>query len=297
MQLFWWIIGILIIVYVRIWIINNAFKNKKFKRNLSFNIFLLSLILIWFLYFYKDILIFFGIENLYLTQDNTWKTVWSFVVYCFSFIILLTTSFGNIKKKSSFNFIAIALLLFLWIGLWWAIMWINMLVMYYIISSYAEEILKFSIWQNVFLEKQEVDNNIDKSILKSEQKIQVSDLVFFAVVAWLWFSVIENIFYLVILYFDEWKWLIMSVWRSIFATLLHIVATGLIAFFVIKKTDKNKNNIFKYLIWIICGFTLHGIYNLSLFYQTKIITILILLVCYFILSYLLFNSDLIYQKK
>jgi len=75
MQLFWGIIGILIIVYVRIWVINNSFKNKKFKRNLSFNIFILSLILVGFLYFYKDILIFFSVENLYLTQDNTWKTV------------------------------------------------------------------------------------------------------------------------------------------------------------------------------------------------------------------------------
>jgi len=75
MQLFWGIIGILIIVYVRIWVINNSFKNKKFKRNLSFNIFILSLILVGFLYFYKDILIFFSVENLYLTQDNTRKAV------------------------------------------------------------------------------------------------------------------------------------------------------------------------------------------------------------------------------
>lgn len=297
MQLFLGIIGILIILYVRIWIINNAFKNKKFKRNLSFNIFILSLILVWFLYFYKDILVFLGIGDLYLTENNTWKTIWSFIIYCFSFIILLTTSFWNIKKKSSFHFIAVALLLFLGIWLWGAIMWINMLIMYYIISSYAEEILKFTIWQNIFLEKQEVDSNVDMSMAKNDKKIQISDLIFFAVVAWLWFSVIENIFYLVVLYFDWWQWAIMSVWRSIFATLLHVVATWLIAFFVVTKTKNNKKNIFKYFLWILCGFALHSVYNLSLFYQTKIITILILLVCYFILSYLLFNSDLIYQKK
>jgi hypothetical protein len=36
--------------------------------------------------------------------------------------------------------------------------------------------------------------------------------------------------------------------RSVFATLLHIVATGLIAFFVIKKSENKKNNIWKYFV-------------------------------------------------
>jgi RsiW-degrading membrane proteinase PrsW (M82 family) len=176
-------------------------------------------------------------------------------------------------------------------------MWINILIMYYLTSSYAEEILKFSIWQNIYLEKQEVDKHVDMSTKKINKKIQTSDLIFFAIIAWLGFSVIENVFYLVVLYFSDGKWLMMTLGRSVFATLLHIVATGLIAFFVIKKSENKKNNIWKYFVWILCGFGLHGIYNLSLFYNIKIVTILILLICYFILSYLLFNSDIIYQKK
>ncbi len=169
--------------------------------------------------------------------------------------------------------------------------------MYYLVSSYAEEILKFSIWQNVLLEKKEVDDHLDTKQQEIKNKVKTQDLIFFAIIAWLGFSVIENIFYLVVIYFSDWKGLLMSVGRSIFATLLHIVATGLIAFFVITKSENKKNNIWKYLIWILCGFGLHGIYNLSLFYNMKIVTIIILLVCYFILSYLLFNSDPIYQKK
>ena len=297
MQLFWWIIWIFVIVYVRIWIINNAFKNQKFKWQLSFSIFVLSFFMVIFLYFYKDILTFFNLSEYYLLKNNTLKSIWSFVIYCLSFIILLTTSFGNIKKKSTFKFISIAVLLFLWIGVWWSIMWINMLVMYYLVSSYAEEILKFSISQNVFLEKKEVDSCVNVSILDKKNNLKKSDLIFFAIIAWLGFSVIENIFYLVVLYFADWKGFLMSMWRSIFTTLLHIVATWLIAFFVIKKSENQKNNRWKYLLWILCGFGLHGIYNLSLFYNIKIVTIVILIVCYFILSYLLFNSDLIYQKK
>jgi RsiW-degrading membrane proteinase PrsW (M82 family) len=93
--------------------------------------------------------------------------------------------------------------------------------------------------------------------------------------------------------------LALSVWRSIFATLLHVVATGIIAFFVVKRWNNKSNtkNILWILIWIISGFVLHGLYNLSLYYNTIIFTILILIVCYFILSFLLFKSDLIYQKK
>ncbi len=296
MKLVWWILWILIIVYIWVWIINNGFKNKKFKLRLSINIFILSIILVAFLYFYKDILIFFGQENLYLLQNNTWKNIWSFLIYCLSFIILLTTSFGNIKKKKSLNFIIIAILLFLWIGIWWSIMWINILVMYYIISSYAEEILKFSIWQNVFLEEKEL---LGKNHKKTwvDNKRQTADLIFFAIIAWLWFSVVENIFYLIVNYFSEWKVLLMTVGRSIFATLLHVVATGLIAFFVVKNKTSNKKYWLNILIWILSGFVLHAVYNLTLFYNIKILTIVILIACYFILSYLLFNSDLIYKKK
>lgn len=288
MNLIWGILGTIVIVYIWIWIINNSFKNKKFQWNISINIFVLSIILVAFLYFYKDILIFFWIQDLYLLKDNSWKTIWSFIVYCLSFIILLTLSFGNIKKRWSIKFIFVSLLLFLGIWLWGSIMWINLLIMYYIVSSYAEEILKFSIWQNVFLEKEKMNNN----------KIEKWDLIFFAIIAGLWFSVIENLFYLIVHYFGAGDVLMQSVWRSIFATLLHVVATGIIAFFVVKRSNSaNKKNILWILIWIISGFTLHGLYNLSLHYNAIIFTILILIVCYFILSFLLFKSDLIYQKK
>ncbi len=300
MNLVWWILWIIIIVYIWIWIINNAFKNKKLKRNLTLNIFVLSFILVAFLYFYKDILTFFGRENLYLLENNTWKNIWSFVIYCLSFIILLTASFGNIKKKRSLNFVLVSILLFLWIGIWWSIIWINILVMYYIVSSYAEEILKFSIWQNVFLEKKHIENIPKNTQSKNKDKnknLKIADLVFFAIVAWLWFSVIENIFYLVVNYFSEWKVALMTVGRSIFTTLLHVVATGLIAFFVIKTKTANKKHWWNVLIWILSGFALHAIYNLTLFYNIKILTIVILIACYFILSYLLFNSDLVYKKK
>ena len=58
-----------------------------------------------------------------------------------------------------------------------------MLVMYYLVSSYAEEILKFSISQNVFLEKKEVDSCVNVSILDKKNNLKKSDLIFFAIIA------------------------------------------------------------------------------------------------------------------
>ncbi|HRX63662.1 MAG TPA: PrsW family glutamic-type intramembrane protease [Candidatus Absconditabacterales bacterium] len=278
------ILGIIVIVYVRVWIINNAFKNKKIRFEVGLNIFVLSAILVAFLYFYKDILSLVGLEKLYILQDNNWKNIISFIIYCFSFVVLLGLSFGNIIKKKSIKFLLVSLLLFVGIGIGGSIMGINIMIMYYIISSYAEEFLKYSIGQNIYMEKEKKNNNV---------KIKNTDLIFFAIIAGLGFSVIENIFYLVVSYIGENTGLVMTIGRSIFATLLHVVATGLIAFFVVK----NKRNFLKITVGILSGFGVHAAYNLSLYFEIKILTIVVLVVCYFILSYLLFKSDLVYKKK
>lgn len=283
MKIFRWILWILITLYVRIWIINNSFKKQKKETKINISILILSIISVSFLYFYKEILGLFDIQNMYFSDNITVSTILLFVFYCLSFLILISLCLKNLKNKKNLNFIIVAVLLFVWIGIGGVVTWINTMIMYYLVSCYAEEILKFSVWENVLLSK---DNTI---------KAWRTDLILFAILAWLGFSVIENIFYLVVLALgDQWNF-ITTIWRSIFTTLLHIVATWLIAFFVVKK-DNQKYRI-KCMIWIVCGFVLHGLYNLCLAYGYKIFTVLILIWCYFVLSYLLFNSDLLYQKK
>ena len=284
MKIVRWILSIIITLYVRIWIINNSFKSKKIKTKTSIFIFILSLILVSFLYFYKNILGLIGLKNLYFSDNLTWSTICLFIFYCLSFLILITVWLRNTKDQKNWKFIIVAILLFIWIWLWWIITGINTLIMYYLISCYAEEILKFSVWENTFL-------NTTKS-----DKYNPTDLILFAIIAALGFSVIENIFYLIVLNV-LWEWNVFtSIWRSIFTTLLHIVTTWLIAFFITKKENNIKYWI-KCLIWIICWFALHGCYNLCLAYWYNFFTILILIVCYFILTYLLFNSDSIYKKE
>ena len=288
MKIFWWILWTILAIYMRIWIINNSFKNKKYKFKTVLLIFLISAITVVFLYFYKDILEKIGLWNLSLPENITTKTIFSFIFYCVSFLILIALFLWNIKKKSSINFIVVALLLFIWIWIGWVLVWINTMIIYYLVSCYAEEILKFSTWENV-LQKYEQKESVEKK--------NFWNLIFFAILSGLWFSAIENVLYVIVLaaWWDASVFTLVS--RSIFTTLLHIVATGLIAFFLIKK-DKNKLKYWlRCLIWILAWFGLHSLYNLSLNYGYKILTILIIIVCYFILTYLLINSDLIYKDN
>lgn len=288
MKIFWWILWTIFAIYIRIWIINNSFKNKKYKFKTVFLIFLISAITVVFLYFYKDILEKIGLWNLSLPENITAKTIFSFIFYCVSFLVLIALALWNIKKKLSLNFIVIALLLFVWIWIWWVLVWVNTMIIYYLVSCYAEEILKFSTWENV-LQTYEKKESVEKK--------DFWNLILFAILSGLWFSAVENILYLIVLaaWWDSSIFTLFS--RSIFTTLLHIVATGLIAFFLIKK-DKNKLKYWlKCLIWILAWFGLHSLYNLSLNYWYTIITILILIICYFILTYLLINSDMIYKDS
>lgn len=280
MKTFWWIIGIITTLYVRIWIINNSFKNKKIQTKTNLFIFILSLLLVSFLYFYKDLLGLIWLEKLYFLNNTTLLTICLFIFYCLTFLILLTYSLKNTDNKNNKNFIIVSIALFVWIWIGGIITWINTIIMYHLISCYAEEILKFSVWENTLLHTWANKN----------------DLVLFSIISALWFSVIENIFYLIILS-TWWDWnTIITMWRSIFTTLLHIVTTWLIAFFIIKKNKKDIHYRIKCLVWIIFWFTLHWCFNLSLAYNHIFLTIIILIICYFILTYILFNTDSIYKK-
>lgn len=288
MKIFRWILWTLIAIYIWIRIINNSFKWQKNKLRTTILIFVVSLFVVAFLYFYKDILEKFGLWNLALSGDITTKTIFSFIFYCISFLVLTALFFGNIKKKTNINFIVVALLLFVWIWIGGILVWINTMIIYYLVSCYAEEILKFSTWENV-LQTYEKKWTLDTKWFWN--------LVFFAILSGLGFSAVENILYLIVLaaWWDTSIPLLLS--RSIFTTLLHVVATWLIAFFVIKKDNSKIKYRLKCLIWIVCWFGLHSLYNLSLNYWYTIITILILIICYFILTYLLINSDMIYKDS
>ncbi len=88
----------------------------------------------------------------------------------------------------------------------------------------------------------------------------------------------------------------MLIGRGLVSTLIHIVSTSLIAFIMIK-TKRTNSVIVSVILGIIGGFGLHSIYNISLQYNLGYITIPMVILAFFLMTYLTFQSDIIYKEK
>lgn len=270
------IISIILISYIRIRFISNSFSDKKAKIKHTILVLVFSIIIVWWLFFYKNILNIISTENLYFMKNITYKTVISFILYSLWFIILISSFFKWIKNKKNINLAIVWSLLIASVWLAGNVLWINILIMSYIISIYWEEILKFSLWQNLSLKNK-------------------NNLIFFAILSWFGFSLVENFFYIINQYLvDNSQLFQISLSRWIFTTLVHIVATGTIALLI---NRKQKNSIPWIIIGLLWWLIIHGLYNLSLAYNSSIFVIITIIICYIILTKLLFKSDIVYKKS
>lgn len=319
------IITSILLLYVRIWIINTIFSQKKIKINLTLKVFGLAIILVGSLFWYKYLLNFFGQEALAITNIITTKTLLLFILYCTAFVGIITLFFSlrhkkNTKISESFydveripttldtsninevqkleiakavryknrykNIIKTILiwsLFFIAIAYWGFLIGMNVLIIYYLVSAYAEEYLKYSTGSNLFLAS------------KDKNK---SNLIFFCILIALWFSAVENIFYVVnnVLNQESVNIVNLIVGRGLISTLIHIVSTSLIAFIIVK-TKQTNSKIIPIILGIIGWFWLHSIYNISLQYKLSYVTIPIIILAFFLLSYITFQSDIIYSSE
>ena len=281
---------ILIVIYARIWLINSVFVDKKIKINLTWKIFLTGFFMVASLFIYKYLLGYLWLENIYFANILSIKSIWLFIFYCLLFVILNSLIYKNITRKKIWQAIVLWLVLFIWIWYGWYVIWITTVLMYYFLAAYAEEIIKFIAGENIY--EKEWKNN--------------SDLIFFCILVWLAFAIVENIFYLWWNIFNpEVNLIWLSIWRWLVSSMLHVITTGIIAFFVMKwlnKNNKNPNNKlgFWYILFVFVGiilwFGIHSIYNLSLFYDWKFISMPIIVLWYFVFSFLMFKSDKIYIR-
>jgi len=291
MKILAWIVVTLILGYVWIWILDLAFSGRKIKFRLSLKFFLHGFLLVWILFVYKYLLLHFGWEGQYFLENYWIGSVSIFVAYVLVVIVLISFLHKHIFSKKIYSLLFLGGTLFLTIGLGGYFVWIDVFVMYYIISAYAEEYLKF--WTG---------NNFMLDVKKSNP----SDLIFFCLLIALWFSWIENLFYLGQVVYEAVAWgEVLNLWmmatgRGLVSTMIHLVSSGLIAFLVLffeQKEYKFKKHIslFFPLLWaIVVWVALHAGYNLILFYQVKWLLVPVVILCYFVLSYLLFRSDRIY---
>jgi len=275
--------------YFWIWLINHIFakQQKKISRKLFWTSFLLVWSLLAFNYIVKAI--FPGVEAI---QDGTMSLsrYGSFLLYCgliFLFLILLN---WNWKKKQIRFLFLIWMILFAVVGFFGIKTWISATIIYYLVLAYSEEFLK--IWAT--------ENEVSKTEFYS------SDLLFFSIFIALWFSIIENLFYLwseILSADQEWIWgLVFGRW--IFTSLLHFIATGLIALVLYRlyqqQSLKDLNiwqKIRRIAVAILVWVLIHRWYNLSVQHMNLFIYIILVFGGYFLLTYMLFLSDSLYRNK
>lgn len=276
------IITSIVLVYVRIRIINTIFSQKKIKIWITLKVFGLGIIIVGSLFIYTHLLWFFGQKNLALTNIINTENLLLFVTYCTIFVILITMIFKNRYKRIA-KIILIGSLFFIALAYGGFLAWINTLILYYLVSAYAEEYMKYSAGNNMFL---------------AEKQPNESNLIFFCILIWLWFSAVENMAYVINTMINSENINIMGllIGRGLVSTLIHIVSTSLIAFIVIK-TKRANNTIIPIILGIIGGFWLHSIYNISLQYNLSYITIPMVIFAFFLMTYLTFQSDIIYSSS
>ena len=283
-----------IIVCILLWyfwirLIQHIFVKQQ--REISRKLFWTSFLLVWSLLAFNFVIKAISPE---IEAIHDWVMSLSrwgyFLLYCGLIFLFLMLLKWNWKKKEIRFLFLIRMILFAIVGFFWIKIWISATMLYYLVLAYSEEFLK--IWAT--------ENEVTKTEFYS------SDLLFFSIFIALWFSIIENLFYLWSEIFSsnpEWIWGLVF-WRWIFTSLLHFIATGLIALLLYKLYQqqylKNLNirqKMWRIIVAILVWVLIHRWYNLSIQHANLLIYIILVFGGYFLLTYLLFLSDSLYIKK
>lgn len=289
MKIAWAVVVCILLWYFWIWLIQHIFAKQQ--RKISRKLFWTSFLLVWSLLAFNFIIKAISPE-IEAIQDWTFSLSrwWYFLLYCgliFLFLILLN---WNWKKKQIRFLFLIRMILFAVVGFFGLKTWISATVIYYLVLAYSEEFLK--IWAT--------ENEVSKTEFYS------SDLLFFSIFIALWFSIIENLFYLwseILSSNPEWIWgLVFGRW--IFTSLLHFIATGLIALLLYKLYQQQSmkdlsiwQKIWRIIVAILIWVLIHRWYNLSIQHMNLFIYIILVFGGYFLLTYLLFLTDSLYKNK
>ena len=289
MKIAWAIFVCILLWYFWVWLIQHIFA--KSQRKISRKLFWTSFLLVWFLLAFNFIIRAISPELEAIQNWTMSLSRWSyFLLYCgLIFLFLILLNWNRKKKQIRFLFL-IWMILFAIVGFFGLRIWISATILYYLVLAYSEEFLK--IWAT--------ENEVSKTDFYS------SDLLFFSIFIALGFSIIENLFYLGSEIFSsnpEWIWG-MVFGRGIFTSLLHFIATWLIALVLYKLYQqqylKNLNiwqKIWRIIVAIMIWVLIHRAYNLSVQHMNLFIYIILVFGGYFLLTYLLFLSDSLYLQK
>ena len=208
-----------------------------------------------------------------------------FWLWCVGILIILRIARSLIKRNKIWlnNWIWISILAILIrssskISFWESLGSVFILIPYYLVLAYAEELLKFSLAQ--YEENTENQTSIS-------QLLALSLSVAFA------FALTENSLALILMLLGENE--VSSgflIGRGLIATMVHLLATGAIALILLKL--RKVNRYLSYPLALGVGFLIHSIYNLGHAFGMGTISFVIAVWGFFGLSYLLYHLDELY---
>lgn len=251
------------------------------------------------------------VSNLSSFIDLIFLNLWFFsIILIFSLIPFFVLSLNISKEKIIIFFKNILFFSIFWVFLWiliyilnlifswidffelkndfWLSFWevlfnsIKLVIFYYIIIAFLEELSKFFCFNYSSLKI----NNYKEWVL-------------YAMFVALGFSFLENILYFKNLYenYSFWKELISVYFsRNIFSLLLHVVCSSIFAYFFsiayVKFKYKLNYNFWKILfIWFFLSIIIHAIFNISLSFNLTFMIFIYLIWWYFYLTYLFYEEE------
>ncbi len=279
----------ILILNIRIWLFENIFetKNKKF---IFFVILLLWAISASGMVFYPNLLSLLWYTNFNFTEKsniisiNIFFWFWLYLISIISIIKLIINKW-KVSKLFIINTLIFSTFFFISWFIWLKLN-IETIMLYYIFVAFWEEILKFILSLSFF----------------EKRKLVYSDIIAFSILSALWFAFFENIIYL----FNSISWeesfiVALSWWLSLLVArwlvwfLVHIIFTW--AIWQIQSLYKNKNLYTWISLAIAIWVWLHLFYDIMLSSWFGFIVILFLIVGYFFITYLFYNSDRMYLKE
>lgn len=273
------LITIFSIENTRLWVLRNFFHTEKKRSLKNIQIYIRWLFIVGALLWYNYMLGSYG---------NIWEAgitnITLFVLYCSTIvsIIYFTQQRGNSYYK---QLLIVSICLFCIAAYGSLFIPMNTIVAYVLISVYAEEYMKIHA-SSALSHKTWWPTYIGR------------DLIFFALLMGLGFSFIEHIAYLIHHISTQGQTMRgMHIARGLLTTAIHMVGSGIIAYSALR--FHTKANLYRQgtIIGIIIAVWLHMTYNLSIQFWRTIVTVVIGISCYYILSFLLYQTNILYEKE
>ena len=276
-------IGIIItlVLLFRFWIriLNQLFSQLKLE--VKWKSLLWWALLVWALALYDWLFDAIWVDKwlFYLRDVFNFNSVSLFIVYWLIVLVFITLLFRNIKNKKLLLEILVAILSLIILSFFWWKLWLTVLVLYYVLAAFTEEMFKFTVSNNQ---------------LQRSEESKISLLLFLSVIIWLSFSIFENIYSFGLQFLNWWLtvWFILG--RGVIAALIHCVSTWAIAVILMKM--KKWWLVLRYFVALLLGSLIHISYNLAVVNDYTWVIFLLVVFALIFLSYLFFYMDEIYSK-